>query len=775
MKYKRLIIAILIMLAIGHAQDMGMISGYIYDGTSRESLIGANVYLSGTSMGTATDGDGYFVIQKVPADDYELIVSYLGFEQVKKQINLKADQSFTIDFELSPSVVELNSVEVSAEKLERKVNMQMSRTNLNVRQLKSVPQLGEADLFRTLQSLPGVLTENDFSTGLIIRGGNSDQNLILLDGITVYNPSHVGGVFSNFILDAVKEADLLKGGFNAEYGGRLSAVLNVRSREGNQKQFKGKGSLSLLSAQTTLEGPIGKGAWLASGRRTWFDKVFAGTKLEFPYYFWDFQGHIFQDLTSNDRVSFSWYAGEDDLYWDEFELKGQWGNETYSLNYRKLYGRRLVSNLLLAKSRFDIYFGLGGDAGIGERDYISDITARNDWTFFWSDKAQLKFGGEVKDLKFVYSAEGFGENLFESRTATNEAASYTKLKYWPTPKWMIEPGFRIGYYGNSENHIFYDPRFSTKYLLTETRYLNFSIGEYHQFMETIQDDYNPKILDAWFAVDESIDPASAEQVVLGYEEYFPYNIKLQVEGYYKTMNNILTFVDNRSTVDDSISSTNLDSLVDVGDGYAYGGEFFLQKEIGRINGWISYAWSVSRKDLNGSEYFTNWDRRHVFNVIGNVVLPRNWSFNMKMTYQTGQPYTPILGYYYETLPGGSLNEDPIRTIPGGRNSARYPNYDRLDIGFTKRFQRENFSGEFFIQAINIYWAKNVFRYVYKFGSIYNGIDDDGDWDVRKHDENGNGIADHGEPNVDEADEGLPKKQVINGLPIIPTIGFSIEF
>lgn len=468
----RPILLLLYFIAFSSAQDSGMISGFIYDATSRESLIGANVYLSGTDLGIATNSDGYYVIQNIFPGDYELNISYLGFDHVKKAIQVGPGESLQLDIELAPAVVELTTIDVSAEKLERKVNMQVSRTNLNVRQLKSVPQLGEADLFRTLQSLPGVLTENDFSTGLIIRGGNSDQNLILLDGITVYNPSHVGGVFSNFILDAVKEADLLKGGFNAEYGGRLSAVLNVRSREGNQKEFHGKGSLSLLSAQTTLEGPIGKGAWVASGRRTWFDKVFAGTKLEFPYYFWDFQGHVFQDLTANDRLSFSWYAGDDDLYWDEFELRGKWGNETYSMNYRKLFCRRLVSNLLLAKSRFDIYFGLGGDAGIGERDYISDITTRNDWTYFWSDKAQLKFGWEVKDLDFVYFAEGFGENLYESRTSTNEAASYTKLKYWPTQKWMIEPGFRVGYYGNSATKIFYDPRFATKFLLTDTRYLD---------------------------------------------------------------------------------------------------------------------------------------------------------------------------------------------------------------------------------------------------------------------------------------------------------------
>jgi hypothetical protein len=753
----------------------GTISGFIFDETSRESLIGANVYLKGTDMGTATDGQGYFVLSNIPTGQYDLLISYLGFESKHEQIQMEESGKIVLDIELKPALVEMSSVEVSAEKLARKVNIQISRTNLNVRQLKTVPQVGEADLFRTLQALPGVLTESEFSTGLIIRGGNSDQNLILLDGITVYNPSHVGGFFSSFILDAVKEADLMKGGFNADYGGRLSAVLNVRSRDGNQKKFSGKTSLSLLSFQSTLEGPIGKGAWLAAGRRTYFDQVFKGTQLEFPYYFWDLQGHIFQDLTSQDRVSISWYAGTDDLYWDEFQLEGKWGNETISLNYRKLFGQKLIANTLLAKSRFDILFGLGGDAGINEKDYIDDMTFRSDWTWFASQKSQVKFGLEYKDLDFVYTASGFGQELYKSITATEEFASYVKLKYWVSPALLLEPGYRLEYYGHSETSIFHDPRFSLKYLLTDNRYINFSMGRYHQFMETIQDDFNPKILDAWFAVDSSVEPASAEQFVLGYEEYFSNNIRLQIEGYYKDLHNLLTVVDSRSTEDDGMSSENLDSLVDVGDGYAYGGEFFLQKEVGRVNGWVSYAWSLSRKTLNGKEYYTNWDRRHVFNVIGNIQLNKKWSGNFKWTYQSGQPFTPILGYYEEHLPGGSMSDVFYRTIPGVRNSGRYPNYHRLDMGFTRKINNKFMKGEFFIQVVNAYWKKNVFRYFYEFGNTFNGLDDDGDWDIKLHDENGNGKPDWGEPNVDEADEGTPQLQKVNGLPIIPTFGISVEF
>ena len=755
---KKALFFVLLISSLASQESPGgsTISGYVLDSESGEGLPGANVILSGTLMGTATNFDGYFVITEVPSGSYELKISFMGFEPLSQIVNLRSGERFRQNFELIPQTVELQEVVVTEERMERKVNIQASRVKLNLRQMKGVPQIGEADLFRALHALPGVLTETEFSTGLIIRGGNSDQNLILLDGITVYNPSHLGGFFSNFILDAVKEADLLKGGFNAEYGGRLSAVLNVRSREGNRKKFEGKASVSLISAQTTLEGPAGeKGAWLVSGRRTYFDKVFQGTELYFPYYFYDVQGHIFQDITKNDRISLSWYTGRDDLFWEDFLLKGRWENKTVSLNYRKLFSETLVSHWVLAKSRFDILFGLGGGSGINEVDYIDDFTFRSDWTWFASQEAQFRFGTEVKGLDFQYSASYLDSAIFMSQQSPVEAAAYAKMKWWPSAVFMLEPGLRVGYYDNHPEKWYFDPRLGIKYLLTEDRYLNFSLGIYHQFMETIQDDFYPKIMDAWFAVDYSVTPASAVQVTAGYEEYFGAAWRVQVEAYYKTMNNMLTFVESRSTVDEIISDESLADLVDEGDGYAYGAELFLHKEIGRLNGWVAYAHSISRKQFGGKEYYTNWDRRHVFNILGNYRISRKWDANLKWTYQTGQPYTPILGYFIEVLPGDP--EPFYRPIPGGRNSSRYEPFHRMDVGIVRHFKLFGTPGEFFIQVVNAYWQKNIFRYIYQWGNTYNGIDDDGD------------------ELIDEDDEGTPRRVRINGLPILPTIGVSFAF
>ncbi len=755
---KKALFFVLLISSLASQESPGgsTISGYVLDSESGEGLPGANVILSGTLMGTATNFDGYFVITEVPSGSYELKISFMGFEPLSQIVNLRSGERFRQNFELIPQTVELQEVVVTEERMERKVNIQASRVKLNLRQMKGVPQIGEADLFRALHALPGVLTETEFSTGLIIRGGNSDQNLILLDGITVYNPSHLGGFFSNFILDAVKEADLLKGGFNAEYGGRLSAVLNVRSREGNRKKFEGKASVSLISAQTTLEGPAGeKGAWLVSGRRTYFDKVFQGTELYFPYYFYDVQGHIFQDITKNDRISLSWYTGRDDLFWEDFLLKGRWENKTVSLNYRKLFSETLVSHWVLAKSRFDILFGLGGGSGINEVDYIDDFTFRSDWTWFASQEAQFRFGTEVKGLDFQYSASYLDSAIFMSQQSPVEAAAYAKMKWWPSAVFMLEPGLRVGYYDNHPEKWYFDPRLGIKYLLTEDRYLNFSLGIYHQFMETIQDDFYPKIMDAWFAVDYSVTPASAVQVTAGYEEYFGAVWRVQVEAYYKTMNNMLTFVESRSTVDEIISDESLADLVDEGDGYAYGAELFLHKEIGRLNGWVAYAHSISRKQFGGKEYYTNWDRRHVFNILGNYRISRKWDANLKWTYQTGQPYTPILGYFIEVLPGDP--EPFYRPIPGGRNSSRYEPFHRMDVGIVRHFKLFGTPGEFFIQVVNAYWQKNIFRYIYQWGNTYNGIDDDGD------------------ELIDEDDEGTPRRVRINGLPILPTIGVSFAF
>ena len=733
------------------------LSGFITDSRTGESIPGANVYLSNTEYGSSTDIDGYFIILDIPENNYILNISYLGYEKIEQIILL--ENNINYNFELIIEPLSIDVITVSEEQLNRKKSFQTSRIKLNTFQLRNIPQLADADLFRSLQSLPGILVQTDFSTGLVIRGGNTDQNLILLDGITVYNPSHVGGVFSNFILDAVKEVDLQKGGYNAEYGGRLSSVLKVTSREGNSKEFQGSMSISALVAQTLLEGPLKNGAWVIAGRRTYFDQLFKGTDFYFPYFFYDLQGHLYRNINDKQRISLSLYRGEDNLKWDdEFGIEAIWRNNTISLNYRVFHSQKLLSNWMLAKSKFDIFTGLGRNSsdGIVEEDYIDDLTFRTDWTLFLSKENQLNFGFEAKSLDFNYNATNNGEELFSLEQKPIESALYLKNKI-SRDQFLIEPGIRLNYYNGLDKKWYLDPRLQLKYFINDDRYLNISIGQYHQFMSTLQDDFNPSFIDAWFATDSSVKPGSSQQITLGIEQYLKNDIYIQCEGYYKKLNNMLTYVDKNSTINPSNEYQTynvLDSLVDISNGFSYGLEIFAQKKTGRLNGWVSYAYSVSRKLFNNMEYYTNWDRTHVFNVLGNYKLSKKWDFNFKWTYQTGQPFTPILGYYTENFPP---SENTYEVIPGGRNSERFPNYHRLDIGAIRHYNYKGYKIDLFIQVINAYWRKNPFNQRYIFGNSENGIDDDGDG------------------TIDNAAEDSPIKKELYGFPLLPTIGVKIDF
>ncbi len=686
------------------AQDEGnQVFGFISDSTSGEALIGANVFIRESGQGMATDNNGYYVLSDISSNEVTLVVSYIGYEQYERQLSFTGDSSQNLDILLVPKSIELVQIDVTAEEIERLNKIEPSRITISPRVLKAQPSLAEPDIFRTIQSLPGVLTTSEFSTGLVIRGGNTDQNLILLDGITVYNPSHLGGLFSNFIVDAVKEAELIKGGYNAEYGGRLSAVLDIRSREGNRNKFEGSTSISVLSAQTTIEGPFLNGAWLLAGRRTYFDKLLPlVSDFNLPYYFYDFQGHVFTDLNEKDRISLSFYSGIDDLEYNDLDLDSDWGNQTVSLAYRKV----------------------------------------------------SKFNDEL---------------LFNSFTTPTQTAFYTKLKYKPNSRFIIEPGVRISTFSSHSNGLYPDLRLSTKFIIDEKRFINFAVGNYHQFISTFQDDFNAQILDNWFAVDETGEPSRANQIVLGYEQFIGSGLKLQVEGYYKSITDMLTYEEKRATTDGEVLSESLLDLLTPADGYAYGAEFFMQQSVGKLTGWAGYSWSVSRKKMNQKEYYTNWDRTHVFNILANYTFSPSWEFNLKFTLQSGQAFTPINGYFLENLPGQS--QGGYRTIPATRNGGRFPSYHRLDLGAV--WHRKKY--DLFFQVINVYNRENVFTYTYPLGNTYNGVDDDGDWDRKKHDLNGNERPDRGEPNVDEADEGRIQRNAVSLFPLIPTIGISWKF
>tara|TARA_Y100001934_G_scaffold86822_1_gene107853 strand:- start:8523 stop:10895 length:2373 start_codon:yes stop_codon:yes gene_type:complete len=785
---------VLILLIFNIAISEIVISGFITNQNTGEALIGANIFISDIKKGTTTDKNGFYSIiineNLINNKSINIIIQYLGYETITTEIDADSKNAIILDFELSPQNIKLQSTEIKGEQEARQTITPYSSIKVTQSQLSSLPSLAEADIFRTLQAIPGVLQLSEFSTGLVIRGGNTDQNLILLDGITVYNPSHLGGLFSNFIVDAVKEANLTKGGFNAEYGGRLSAVLDVISREGNRKNISGKIDVSLLSAKTTLEGPFYKGAWLIAGRRTYFDIVFSelGYTSIPPYYFYDIQGHVFTDLTYKDRVSISFYQGVDDFEYGDLALEGDWGNETISLKYRRLFNQKLIGNFMIAKSKFFVNFGLGGSSGINEADKIDDITFSGDLSYFLNNNVTVKSGYQYKTLGFAYESFFDTDTLFSEITNPKEVSAYSQIKFVLNDKLIIEPGFRMNYYDSNDKQFYPNFRLGLKYIIKTDEFINFAIGNYNQFLFTFQDDFNPPLLDAWIAIDKSVEAGRAEHFVLGYERYIK-NYKFQIEGYYKNMYNMLTFVDQRATTDEQVSDEDLSDILTPSDGNAGGLELFVQKLKGNLTGWLAYTLSYSIKEMNGTTYFTNWDRRHVLNFIGNYKFPyiwllgNNWEFNWKFTYQTGQAYTPILGYYLEDLPG---SQTTWKSIPGGRNSGRLPDYHRLDLGITKSFKiTKKIKGAFFAQAINVYGRENIFRYLYTTENIP-GVDDNGNWNLETDDWNGDGEPGFGinpdtgefelEPNIDEAAEDIPSRQNLSIFSImIPSIGFSIEF
>ena len=775
------ILLILFLVNFCYSQSV-TIYGLITDQETGESLIGVNAFIENTEFGSYSDKNGFYSITLNNYSPQEtLIIQYLGYTTIKLNINIGDTKKIKQDFSMNQSSIKLEEEKITGEQETRQTVNPYSSIKVTQAQLQALPTLAEADIFRTLQSLPGVLQASEFSTGLIIRGGNTDQNLILLDGITVYNPSHLGGIFSNFIVESIKEANLTKGGFNAEYGGRLSAVLDVISREGNRNKIKLKTDISLLSAKATAEGPFYKGAWIVSGRRTYFDKVFEALDYNGvpPYYFYDIQGHAFTDLTYKDRVSISFYNGIDDFEYGPIAINGDWGNKTSSIKYRRLFNEKLIGNFLLAKSKFFVNFGLGGSSGINEEDIINDQTFSGDFSYFLNNNITIKTGYQYKKLKFSYQSFFDDSTLFSLINKPTEWGLYSQAKVVLNDKWVVEPGIRLNYYDD----MFPNLRLGLKYIIKTDEFINFSIGNYNQFMFTFQDDFNPPLLDAWVAIDESVNAGKAEHVVLGYEKYIS-NYKFQVEGYYKNIYNMLTFEDQRASTDGEVSSEQLSDILTSSNGEAGGIELFVQKLKGDITGWLNYTLSYSVKEMNGQTYYTNWDRRHVLNFIGNKKIKKtflkNWEFNWKFTYQSGQAHTPILGYYLEDMPDSE--ETLWRSIPGGRNSARYPSYHRLDLGLTRDFKiGKNVKAKFFMQVINTYNRKNIFRYFYTTQNI-EGVDDDGDWNWQTDDIDGNGEAGYyfdgnqwvPEPNVDEADENIPQRRELSIFPIIPTIGISIE-
>ncbi|MEJ2048246.1 MAG: TonB-dependent receptor [Calditrichota bacterium] len=735
-KYLQLIVFSVFLLYLTAEAFPPTINGFVTDSTSGEGLIGANVYLDDLPLGISTSEEGYYVLHPIPPGRHTLKVSFIGFKTFSQVIELKDGEKKFLNIALIPEAVQGDEVIVSAESETNAREIQISQVELSAKNVRDAPQLAEADLFRTLQALPGVVAESDFSTGLVVRGGNTDQNLIMLDGITVYNPSHMGGLFSNFLLDATKDALFIKGGFPAEYGGRMSSVLNVISKSGNMKHYTGSVGVSLLSSRLSMEIPVRNGSLLLAGRRTYFDQVLKMLDKEFPYYFYDFQGSFFQDLSPYDRLSISGYFGNDVLDWDRLNFKLNWGNRTISSNWRHVFSPQLFSNFMLATSKFKTSVLLGGDQGVNSTNDVIDYTISGDLSYLHSGDHISKFGFEVKKLTFNYQDIYDNRTLFRLKQAPTEISAYFQNDWKINSTWIVKPGLRVSYFSKIKNSFYLEPRFALKYKLRTGEYLTYATGLYRQFIFTVQDEYNPTFINSWFAIDKTVPTGRSLHNIIGYERELWSTTTLEIELYHKTLDNMLTYRESRSSVDEELGDdVKANELFVPSNGYSYGIELFLHKKYGQLAGWIGYTLNWAKKTLDGDTYYASFDRRHNIDLLLSYDVGRNWRLGIRFNYGSGFPFTRAIGSYEER--DGNLVTR--RLIYGKRNRFRYPAYHRLDLSMTKYFKWLGLDWQLDFQTVNAYNRENVFFY---------------EWDF---------------------DQNPAEQTVIPMLPLIPTLGISTNF
>lgn len=682
------------------------ISGFVRGADNGEALAYATVTLAGSTRGAMTNQKGYYVITGVPAGSYSVSISYIGYQPSKRTVTLTQDEELTLTLELQPGSLRLETIEVKA----RTSELQETPGTLSMRtpQLTAMPAAVEADVFRAVQTLPGVSTLSDFSAGLYVRGGSPDQNLILLDDIDVYNPSHLFGFFSTFNVDAVKTIELQKAGFPARYGGRLSSLLDVHNRDGNRKRLAGTARASIIASSATLEGPWRKGSWMISGRHTYIEPLARAARIDLPYRFYDVHGRANYDLGDNDRTSLSWYNGLDKLDWNKpgLELGFDWGNTTWSAQWTHIFTQRVFSHFVLGHSAFDSRATFAfEDFAFRSKNRIDDLSLKGSLTWTPSAAHIVDVGGEMKSLDFSFRREA-GEDRLKFAYQGTYGAVYLQDAWKPSEEWQVQAGLRTDYYSKGE-YLRIGPRLSVQRKLNEMTSVRATYGRYSQFLNLVAQE-GASFADMWFPVDKTLKPGGADHYILGVT-YGPFeSFELSVEGYYKPYRNLVEFSEEftRSLV---TQEATVGQLFNSGAGTAYGADVYLRNRWKGWEGWLGYSHGmVDRKIRNynfDKEFHPTYDRRHQVVVMQGRDLGHNWKMSFTFHYGSGQPMTLAVGRY--TVRDINGRERDV-VLDGEKNSSRLPAYHRLDVGFSYHEQHRGWSIDPEIQIINVYNRKNVY-------------------------------------------------------------------
>ncbi len=744
------------------------INGYVQDADSGEKLLGVNIFDIKSKSGATTNTYGFYSLT-LPKDSVYIAFSYVGYQT--KYIGIYLDKDITLNIDLG-SAVDLEEVVVVAEELERiEENTRMSTVTVPIETIKKIPALlGEVDVLKALQLLPGVQSGGEGQSGLYVRGGSPDQNLILLDGVPVYNASHLFGFFSVFNADAIKDVSLTKGGFPARYGGRLSSVIEINMKEGDSKEWHGTASIGLIASKLTLEGPLikDKTSLIVSARRTYIDAIarpIIKKSFESPdgssegiagYFFYDVNAKINHKFSDKDRLYLSLYTGRDRFYFrekykDTFEDGNStsttsvglgWGNITSALRWNHLWSNKLFSNTTLTFSRYDFdtsagdeYEGIENSIEFKENfnlNYLSgidDFGAKIDFDYVPNPNHYIRFGanathhvfnpGEFKlDIVFegLFETDPLDTLLGQEVVSAQEYAVYIEDDFKIGESFKANVGVHFSAFDvGSKFYSSIQPRVSLRYLLPGKVALKASYANMRQYVQLLTNEGLGLPTDLWLPTTDRIKPQDSWQAAIGIAKTFKDDYEFSLEGYYKEMTNLISYKEGASLFE----LTDWQDRVTQGDGTSYGAELLIQKKRGRLSGWIGYtlSWALRQfDDLNfGKEFPFKYDRRHDLSIVATYKINDRINVAGTFVYGTGNAVTLANSIYRGTYPSsleglglGGFNFSQQLEYYNDRNNFRMKSYTRADVGVNFSKQKKRFKRTFSLGAYNVTNRKNPF-------------------------------------------------------------------
>ncbi|MEX1212434.1 MAG: TonB-dependent receptor [Balneolaceae bacterium] len=739
--------------ALAQSQDRASVYGYVSDAQTGETLIAANLAILETQRGGSSNSAGYYALTDLEPGSYTLAVSFIGYRMLQQPIELEAGEQLRLDLELVPEGVQLEEIVVQSEE-EMRERRNIGIATMEAARVRELPAVIEPDLFRSIQLMPGVKAASDYSSGLYIRGGSPDQTLILLDETTVYNPTHFFGFYSTFNPDAIKDVRLYKGGYPAEYGGRIGSVLTVYNKDGNRNEFGGVVSAGMLASRAMLEGPHRYGSWMVAVRRSTLEPLLAALRTQSEsipdkFHFLDINARVNADVTPRDRLTFSVYQGQDRLsvpFADDASIRLNYGNRTGSLNWRHIFHDRLFGRLTATISNYysDPDFRIAG-TDFNRINRIEDLSIKADLEYLPSEHHTVTGGIWAGIMNFRFQDRFDGNVTFTNRSKPTYASAYVQDRWELAPRWTLEGGLRLSHFSEG-NYTRLEPRLSLEHEPDERIRLQFAYGRYVQHLTLVTNEAFSGF-DIWLTTDHGVTPAWGDQWVAGVKTLPFEGYQLDMEVYYRTMQDLFEL----NPFIQDVAGIDYEALFRFGKGYAWGAEWLLEKKEGPWTGHIGYTFSITRRKFPGFNtpplgrpgtarfYAPKYDRTHDLTMVASRQLSRRWRLNAVFSYATGQAYTEPTGRtQIGHLPWGNISQETF--IVEELNRARLPAYHRLDLGAIRTgtfFGRAQAEWQF--QIINAYSRRNIWFYQYDF------------------------------------DENPVEKSSVPLLPILPAISYTVQF